>query len=140
MPNSPAARTRAIRITAGTVTVDAELNDSKTAAAIAAALPIEAKAQTWGDEIYFDIGHALAAELPREVVEMGDLGYWPPGQAFCIFFGPTPASRGRECRAASPVNVVGKLEGDPSVFKTVHSGTRVTIEQRADQRSTGGTR
>ena len=81
---------RPIRITAGSVSVDAELNDSRTAAAIAAALPIEAKAETWGDEIYFDIGQALAGESPREVVELGDLGYWPPGQAFCIFFGPTP--------------------------------------------------
>jgi uncharacterized protein len=69
----------AIRITAGTVTLDAELDDSQAAAAIAAALPIEAKGQTWGDEIYFDIGLALAAEAPREVVELGDLGYWPPG-------------------------------------------------------------
>ena len=128
MPNSRAARTHAIRITAGTVTVDAELNDSKTAAAIAAALPIEAKAQTWGDEIYFDIGHALAAESPREVVEMGDLGYWPPGQAFCIFFGPTPMSRGDEIRPASPVNVVGRVIGDARAFTRVRSGSRVRIE------------
>ena len=128
MPNSRAARTHAIRITAGTVTVDAELNDSKTAAAIAAALPIEAKAQTWGDEIYFDIGHALAAESPREVVEMGDLGYWPPGQAFCFFFGPTPMSRGDEIRPASPVNVVGRVIGDARAFTRVRSGSRVRIE------------
>ena len=73
---------RAIRITAGAVTLDAALNDSKSAAAVAAALPIEAKAQTWGDEIYFDIGLALAGESPQEVVALGDLGYWPPGQAF----------------------------------------------------------
>jgi hypothetical protein len=125
MPNPRAGRTRTIGITAGTVTVDAELNDSKTAAAIAAALPIEAKAQTWGDEIYFDISHALAAESPREVVEMGDLGYWPPGQAFCIFFGPTPLSRGDEIRPASAVNVVGRVLGDPTVFRRVRAGSRV---------------
>jgi uncharacterized protein len=70
---------RAIRITAGSVTVEAELNDSRTAAAIATALPIEAKAETWGDEIYFSIGRSLPGESPREVVELGDLGYWPPG-------------------------------------------------------------
>jgi hypothetical protein len=119
---------RAIRITAGTVSVRAELNDSRTAAAIAAALPIKQRGQTWGDEIYFDIGLALAAESPREVVELGDLGYWPPGQAFCIFFGPTPMSRGDEIRPASAVNVVGRVLDDPRVFKRVPAGARVTIE------------
>jgi hypothetical protein len=117
-----------IRIVAGPVALEAELNDSRTAAAIAAALPIEAKAQTWGDEIYFDIGRALPPESPREVVEMGDLGYWPPGQAFCIFFGPTPASRGSEIRPASPVNVVGRVVGDARAFTRVRAGTRVRIE------------
>jgi len=121
---------RAIRITAGAVTLDAELNDSKSAAAIAAALPIEAKAETWGDEIYFGIGLALAGESPREVVELGDLGYWPPGQAFCIFFGPTPMSRGDEIRPASAVNVVGRMVGDARAFKRVRAGSRVRIEAR----------
>ena len=119
---------RAIRIIAGPVTVDAELNVSRTAAAIAAALPIEARAQTWGDEIYFDIGQALPGESPREVVDLGDLGYWPPGQAFCIFFGPTPMSRGNEIRPASAVNVVGRVVGDPRAFTRVRSGTGVRIE------------
>jgi uncharacterized protein len=119
---------RAIRITAGSVTVEAELNDSRTAAAIAGALPIEAKAETWGDEIYFSIGRALPAESPREVVELGDLGYWPPGQAFCIFFGPTPMSRGDEIRPASPVNVVGRVVGDARAFTRVRAGSRVRIE------------
>ena len=119
---------RAIRITAGAVTLDAELNDSKSAAAIAAALPIEAKAQTWGDEIYFDIGLTLPGESPQEIVELGDLGYWPPGQAFCIFFGPTPMSRGDEIRPASAVNVVGRVVGDARAFKPVRAGSRVRIE------------
>jgi hypothetical protein len=119
---------RAIRISAGPVTVDAELNDSRTAAAIAASLPIEARAQTWGDEIYFDIGQALPAESSREVVDLGDLGYWPPGQAFCIFFGPTPMSRGDEIRPASAVNVVGRVVGDARAFARVRSGARVRIE------------
>jgi hypothetical protein len=117
-----------VRITAGSVTVAAELNDSRTAAAIAARLPIEAKAETWGDEIYFDIGPALAGESPREVVELGDLGYWPPGQAFCIFFGPTPMSRGDEIRPASPVNVVGRVVGDVRAFTRVRARSRVRIE------------
>lgn len=119
---------RAIRITAGSVTVEAELNDSRTAAAIVKALPIEAKAETWGDEIYFSIGRSLPAESPREVVELGDLGYWPPGQAFCIFFGPTPMSRGDEIRPASAVNVVGRVVGDARAFVRVRAGSRVRIE------------
>jgi len=121
---------RAIRITAGSVSAEARLNGSQTAQAIWDALPIEAKGSTWGDEIYFDIGVTAAPEAAREVVELGDLAYWPPGHAFCIFFGPTPASRADECRAASPVNVVGKIQGDPGVFKKVRSGTRVTIERQ----------
>ena len=121
---------RGIRITAGTVAAEAQLNDSKTARAIWDALPIEAKGSTWGDEIYFDIGVTAAPEAAREVVDLGDLAYWPPGHAFCIFFGPTPASRGDECRAASPVNVVGRIQGDPGVFKKVRAGTRVTIERQ----------
>jgi hypothetical protein len=120
---------RAIVITAGRVSTEARLNDSKTAAAIWDALPIEAKADTWGDEIYFDIGLTAAPESPREVVEPGDLGYWPPGRAFCVFFGPTPMSRGDEIRPASPVNVVGRIVGDPKAFKAVSAGTRVTLRR-----------
>ena len=122
---------RAIRITAGGVSATAELNDSKTAAAIWDALPIEAKAQTWGDEIYFAIAGRADEDRAREVVALGDLGYWPPGHAFCIFFGPTPASRGDEIRPASAVNVVGRVGGDATVFKKVRAGTRVTIERGA---------
>lgn len=121
---------RAIRITAGSVSAEARLNDSKTAGAIWDALPIEAKGQTWGDEIYFDIGLTAPPEQARDVVDVGDLAYWPPGQAFCIFFGRTPASRDDECRAASPVNVVGKIVGDARMFTKVRSGSRVTIERQ----------
>jgi hypothetical protein len=120
---------RTIRITAGQVTAEARLNDSTTAAVIWDALPIQAKAETWGDEVYFSIPVRATADAAREVVELGDLGYWPPGQAFCIFFGPTPASRGDEIRPASPVNVVGAVAGDARVFKRVRAGTRVLIER-----------
>ena len=120
---------RAIRITAGQVSVSAELTDSKTATAIWDALPIEAKAETWGDEIYFGIPVKAKAEDAREVVDLGDLAYWPPGSAFCIFFGPTPSSRGDEIRPASPVNVFGRVLGDPTVFKSVRSGTKVRVER-----------
>jgi uncharacterized protein len=123
----------AIRITAGDVSVSAELNDSRAAAAIAAALPITAKAETWGAEIYFSIGLALPPESPQDVVALGDLGYWPPGQAFCIFFGPTPMSRGDEIRPASPVTVVGRVTGDPRVFRRVRAGAGVTIEVQRDR-------
>src|SRR5439155_22066844 len=102
---------------------------SRRATAIWDALPIEAQAQTWGDEVYFSIGIAAGEESPKAVVEMGELGYWPPGQAFCIFFGRTPASRGDEIRPASPVNVVGKVEGDPRQFKQVASGTPVRLDR-----------
>lgn len=122
---------RVIQITAGSASARAELNDSKTARAIWDALPIEAKGETWGDEIYFDVGLTAAPESPRETVELGDLGYWPPGRAFCIFFGPTPMSRGDEIRPASAVNVVGRVVGDPKAFKTVRAGARVTLRRAA---------
>jgi hypothetical protein len=111
--------------------VFAEFTDEcpKTAQAVWDALPLEAQANTWGDEIYFSIPVEVEAENPREIVEMGDLGYWPPGSAFCIFFGPTPMSRGNEIRPASPVNVFGRVEGDPRVFKGVASGDSVRIER-----------
>ena len=118
-----------IKITAGDVVAFAELNDTATAEAIWNALPIEARASTWGDEIYFSIPVHLDEENAQEVVEKGDLGYWPPGNAFCIFFGRTPASRGDEIRPASPVNVIGRVEGDPTIFKRVRSGEKVVLER-----------
>jgi uncharacterized protein len=118
-----------LRITAGSVSMQAALDGSRTARAIWDALPIEAGAQTWGDEIYFKIPVALPEDDAQAVVERGDLGYWPPGQAFCIFFGPTPASQGDECRPASPVNVFGHVDGDPTAFKAIRAGTRVRLER-----------
>ncbi len=117
-----------IRIRAGEVEAQAELNDSATARAIAQALPIEGSANTWGDEIYFSIPVRCADENPQPVVQLGDLGYWRPGAAFCIFFGPTPASHGPEIRPASPVNVFGRIAGDAKVFKSVPDGARVVVE------------
>ena len=120
---------RRIRITAGAVRTDALLDDSETADLIWKALPLSVAGETWGDEIYFSIPVKAKPEKPRETVDMGDLGYWPPGSAFCIFFGPTPSSRGDEIRPASPVNVFGKVVGDTTVFKTVRAGTRVQVER-----------
>jgi hypothetical protein len=120
---------RKIRITAGRVAVEAVLNGSRTATAVWEALPFGIPGETWGDEIYFGIPVKAKAEDAREVVELGDLAYWPPGSAFCIFFGRTPASRGDEIRPASPVNVIGRVLGDPTVFKSVRSGTTVRVER-----------
>ncbi len=120
---------RKIRITAANVTREALLNTSQTANAIWDALPVDGRGSTWGDEIYFTIPVTCAPEAPREVVEMGDLGYWPPGGAFCIFFGPTPASRGEEIRPASPVNVFGRIDGDATAFKVVRGSTTVRVER-----------
>jgi len=126
-------RVKRIRIvTKATGPVEAELLEDRsprTAQAVWEGLPIEATANTWGEEIYFAIPVRVRAENPRETVEPGDLGYWPPGNAFCIFFGPTPASRGDEIRPASPVNVLGRVLGDPKVFKKVRSGDKVKIEK-----------
>lgn len=118
---------RRIKISAGSVEAEAVLGDGKTAQAIWEALPLSAKAETWGDEIYFAIPLSLKAEEPKDVVELGDLGYWPPGRAFCVFFGATPVSQGGEIRPASPVNVFGRLVGDPKEFKRVRSGATVSV-------------
>jgi hypothetical protein len=120
---------REIKITAGNVEAVAELNDSQAANAVWEALPIRARANIWGDEIYFGIPVHVGEENPQAVVNEGDIGYWPPGHAFCIFFGPTPASIGSEIRPASPVNVIGKVKGDAKVFKSVGSGEQVVIER-----------
>jgi len=122
--------TRKIKITAGSVEAFATLRETPTADVLWKALPIEGRASLWGDEIYFSIPVEAKLEPDaKEVVEKGDLGYWPPGNAFCIFFGPTPSSRGNEIRPASPVNVFGKIQGDPTVFKQVTSRTKVRIER-----------
>jgi hypothetical protein len=121
---------RAIRITAGSVQVEAELNDSPTAMTVFDALPITASGNRWGEEIYFEI--PVFEELEpdsTEEVAVGDLGYWPPGRAFCIFFGRTPASHGDEPRAASPVNRIGRVKVDTEALKTVPNGAEVRIEK-----------
>ena len=108
--------------------VDAELNDTQTAGAVWDALPIQGNGSTWGEEIYFRIPVDAELENGQEVVDLGDLGYWPPGQAFCLFFGLTPASRGDEIRPASEVTVIGKMTGDIEVLKGVSSGSPVVIQ------------
>ena len=121
---------RRIGISAGDVTVSAVLNDSQTSDLLWEALPLEASANTWGDEIYFRIVvQAEEVDDASDVVPMGAVAYWPPGQALCLFFGTTPASRGDEIRAASAVNMLGAIEGDAASLKQVRSGTRVVVER-----------
>lgn len=124
---------RRMAITVDGAQFQAELNDTATAQAILDALPIEARANRWGDEIYFSI--PVQAELEsgaREVLEAGELGYWPPGRAFCIFFGPTPASQAGEIRAASPVSIIGRIEADPADLRAVADGAMVVLRRRSE--------
>ena len=120
-----------IVIRIGTLSMEAELNETPTAKKIAAALPLSATFNTWGDEIYFAI--PVDADLDdnaQEVVELGDLGYWPPGKAWCIFFGQTPVSQPGKIMPASAVNVIGKVLGDATQFKTVMREREVIVEAR----------
>jgi hypothetical protein len=117
-----------ITITAGEISLEAELNDSPTAQQIWDALPITGSANTWGDEIYFEIP-VMARQSPdaRAEVEVGELGYWPVGRAFCIFFGPTPVSTDERPRAYSPVNIIGRVLGDATQFRAVADNTPVQL-------------
>lgn len=122
--------TREITIRAGDVVVAAELNATPTAQQVWEAMPLEASVQTWGDEIYFEIPVAAASAPDAQVdVQVGTLAYWPMGRAFCIFFGPTPASRDTEPRAYSPVNIIGRVLDDATRFRGVADGTPVRIER-----------
>jgi hypothetical protein len=121
-----------IMITAGDQRLNGYLEDTPTAKALADALPIEGRAYLWGDEIYFAVPQ-VAAELDDTatmVVNVGDLGYWPSGKAFCIFFGLTPASIPGEIRPASAVNLIGKITDDPCCLKLVDEGAPVRIEKK----------
>ena len=124
---------RVLRIRAGNVEALADLAASNTADAIWEALPFTVPANIWGDEIYFTIPVGLEQDQARATVQLGEIGYWPPGQAFCIFFGRTPASSGNEIRAASVVNPLGKLTEVPvEKLRAIRAGTRVAIEELKD--------
>jgi|WetSurMetagenome_2_1015567.scaffolds.fasta_scaffold418902_1 uncharacterized protein len=123
---------RRIRISSGTMTAVADLDNSNTANTIWQSLPITASANTWGDEVYFATRVKISLENGKMIVNAGDLGYWPPGMAFCIFFGPTPVSRGEEIRPASAVNIFGKIIGDPKVFQRVDNGDTIIVTRDED--------
>ena len=117
-----------ILITTSAGEIEAELHDTPTAKAIARALPLEARVSTWGEEIYFEIPvQSGLDDRAREVVEVGDLGYWPRGRALCLFFGPTPISGPGEIRPASAVNIVGRMRGDLGSLRKVADGTIIRI-------------
>jgi uncharacterized protein len=124
------AFTMKIRITIGKLSMEAELNDTPTAQKVAAALPLNCSFSTWGDEIYFTIPVTAPLDSSaKEVVEPGELGYWPTGKAFCIFFGLTPMSQEGKIVPASAVNIIGKFLGDPAGFKEVMNEREVTLER-----------
>ncbi len=120
---------RKIRIKSSGIELEASLNDSHTSDLIWSALPIVGRVQTWGDEIYFPIPvNADLDETAAEVVEKGAVAYWPPGNALCLFWGPTPASRADEIRPASPVNVCGSIDGDATQLGRAPYGSEIVIE------------
>ena len=121
---------KTITILVENISLSAELNNSVTAQKIWDALPFEGSANTWGDEIYFEIPVVIAKESDARVdVEVGELGYWPVGHAFCIFFGPTPVSSGVKPRAASPVNIFGQIIGNTTQLRTVPDGAKVLVKR-----------
>jgi len=117
-----------IRFDFGALTLDAELLDTPTAQAIAAALPISSSVLTWGEEVYFDVPVKVAREPDaRAVIVPGEIAYWPQGSAIAIGFGRTPISKGNETRLASPCNVFAKALGSVKVLGKVKTGSKVEV-------------
>lgn len=118
-----------IAIQCGSVQFYVTLNQTQTAQAILKSLPIESTAQRWGEEIYFEIPVRMKNEKPTLEVSVGDVGYWPAGHCFCIFFGKTPASKGKEPRPASEVTLIGKTDASPELLGKVREGERITVNR-----------
>ncbi len=118
-----------IRIKMESAEIEAELNDSKISSKITEKLPIESTVRTWGEEIYFEIPVKESIDNPVKEVEKKDIGYWPEGNCFCIFFGPTPVSSEEKIIPASEVEVIGKVLSDIEGLKKVKSGEKVVIEE-----------
>jgi uncharacterized protein len=119
-----------IKIFINDVQLDAELSDTACAQAIAESLPIEARPNTWGDEFYFTIQVSMPLDdTATTSVKVGDIGFWPPGNALAIFFGPTPMSNGSEPVPASEVNLVGKVIGDATSLRKVKGASKIKIDK-----------
>jgi len=122
-----------INISIENLSISAELNNAATAQQILESLPLEGAVNVWGEEIYFGIPLEIDLESDaRADVEVGDLGYWPSGPAFCIFFGPTPVSTDEKPRAYSPVNIFGHILGDATQFKAVLNGSKIRVSRSSD--------
>jgi hypothetical protein len=117
-----------IKIVVGSIEAYATLSNTKTTSAVVNSLPFDSVAHRWGEEIYFEVPLELELENGKEVLEIGDIAYWPPGKSMCIFFGPTPSSRGNEIRAYSAVSVFGKVTGDTGVFRALREGEGIRVE------------
>lgn len=121
---------RKLKMTIGSVELEAELLNTPTADAIFDALPFDSSANTWGEEVYFSIPVEVSEEpQARTVMEPGELAYWPPGNAIAIGYGRTPASKGDEIRLASPCNVWGRALGDVKRLKSVSPGANIKVER-----------
>jgi hypothetical protein len=118
-----------IKLTIGGLEVRGELNDTQTATKVWESLPIEGRVNTWGEEIYFSIPVKAEAENSYSVVSLGDIGYWPPGSAFCMFFGKTPISTEDEIRPASEVNLIGKFYNEFEALKSIKDGEKIVVER-----------
>ena len=117
-----------IRFDFGTLSLEAELFDTPTARAIAAALPLSSPVMTWGEEVYFEVPVKVAREKDaRAVVTPGEVAYWPEGHCIALGFGRTPISQGDETRLASPCNIFAKALGDVKALAKVRAGTRVEV-------------
>ena len=118
-----------VKILVDRIELNAELFDTDCARAIGEALPLMARPSVWGDEFYFEIPVQQSLdETATTKVQVGDIGYWPPGSALAIFFGPTPMSQGAEPVPASAVNLVGRVHGDATILKSLKRSSRIAIE------------
>ena len=127
--NNLVRRIKILTSSVGTLFADLTDENPLTADAFWEKLPIEGKANLWGDEIYFSTSISVETENPRSIVNIGDVAYWPPGKAVCLFFGLTPASRGNEIQPASPVNVFGRIENNVKLLKLIPFGEKVRLER-----------
>jgi hypothetical protein len=115
---------REIRITVGEVEAAARLNDTNTAEKVLGILPFASAVSVWGDEVYFDVPVDTGLENGKDLVELGDIAYWPQGKALCIFFGRTPIGEGDEIRPISEVTVVGRVVADRETFRRLLGGLK----------------
>ncbi len=118
-----------IKIISKNIEFPVKLNDSNTSQEILKKLPIVSRANRWGEEIYFQIPVYAELENGVEILDVGSVAYWPPGNAFCIFFGKTPASTEDKPRAASPVTFIGKIIDDDKLpyLKEISDGDKIEI-------------